>query len=173
MANEYYTRTNQKIYFAGLLLDTWKQAEEGRAATAQAQVMALREAVLFHLYGAVLALGHEIAGYYRTGGLEQIRVESLLEQQRQQQAPSPEFTELLELAAQPASWLARLLEAHAALFAAPVPVDSARLPAPSDGLIATVSVDEPVVPLAQAELQHWRQQLKELALRFRESLTEC
>ena len=65
MAQERYTRTNQKIYFAGLALQALNKAEQGQAINAQAQVQAEREAVLFHLYGALLGLCHEIAGYYR------------------------------------------------------------------------------------------------------------
>lgn len=62
MANERYTRTNQKLYFAGVALDFWRKAEAGRAMNWQAQVQAEREACLFHLYGALLGLCHEIAG---------------------------------------------------------------------------------------------------------------
>ncbi len=34
MAHELYTRTNQKIYFAGLSLEALARAEEGRAMNA-------------------------------------------------------------------------------------------------------------------------------------------
>ena len=65
MANELYTRTNQKIYFAGLSLEALGRAEEGKEMNAIALVQAGREAALFHLYGALLGLCHEIAGFYR------------------------------------------------------------------------------------------------------------
>ena len=64
-ANELYTRTNQKIYFAGLSLEALGRAEEGKEMNAIALVQAGREAALFHLYGALLGLCHEIAGFYR------------------------------------------------------------------------------------------------------------
>jgi len=40
-------------------------------------------------------------------------------------------------------------------------------------LIAAVSVEEEVAPLSRDELESWRQQLKQLVLRYRESLSEC
>ena len=40
MAHELYTRTNQKIYFAGLALEAMSKAGEGRAMNAQALVQA-------------------------------------------------------------------------------------------------------------------------------------
>ena len=43
MAHELYTRTNQKIYFAGLALEAMNKAGEGRAMNAQALVQAERE----------------------------------------------------------------------------------------------------------------------------------
>ncbi len=36
MAQELYTRTNQKLYFAGLALEAWKRADAERAMNAQA-----------------------------------------------------------------------------------------------------------------------------------------
>lgn len=65
MAKEIYTRTNQKIFFAGIALDNWRKAEASSVFNVQALVQAEREAALFHLYGGLLGLCHEIAGYYR------------------------------------------------------------------------------------------------------------
>ena len=55
MAHELYTRTNQKIYFAGLALENWRRAEEKGAMNAPGLIQAEREASLFHLYGALPA----------------------------------------------------------------------------------------------------------------------
>jgi len=44
----------------------------------QAQVQAEREACLFHLYGALLGLCHEIAGYYRLPQADANAVEQLI-----------------------------------------------------------------------------------------------
>ena len=116
MAHELYTRTNQKLYFAGLALEAWKRAETGQAMNAQALIQAERESALFHLYGAVLGLCHEIAGFYRLPEARAPRVDMLLNQAVLNAAPSPELAELVELAQQPETWLGRLLAAYTALF---------------------------------------------------------
>ncbi len=171
MAHELYTRTNQKIFFAGLSLDSWRKAEEAASLNSQGVIQAEREACLFHLYGALLGLCHEIAGYYRTSGAGARAVAAFLTRDVLEAAPSPELAELLELSEQPDTWLSQLLGAYDALFEAP------RAPAkvktdPRQPLIEAVSLEEEVPPLPRAELEAWRQNLKGLALRFRESLTE-
>ncbi len=65
MAQELYTRTNQKLFFAGLALESMAKAEQSQAMNAQGLVQAERESALFHLYGALLGLCHEIGGFYR------------------------------------------------------------------------------------------------------------
>ena len=172
MAHELYTRTNQKIFFAGLALDSLRKAEVGDVVNAQALLQAEREAVLFHLYGAVLGLCHEIAGYYKTAEANAPRVELLLNATVLQASPSPELAELVEIAQQPESWLARLLAAHAALFQPPQAPKTAKVD-PTLPLITAVSVGEEQAPLSRDELESWRQQLKQLVLRYRESLSEC
>jgi hypothetical protein len=44
---------------------------------------------------------------------------------------------------------------------------------PTLPLITAVSVEEDVAPLSRETLESWRQNLKDLALRFRETLSEC
>jgi hypothetical protein len=70
--------------------------------------------------------------------------------------------------------LAKLLAAHAALFQPP------RAPHKPKGgvtqpLIQAVNLDEVDEPeeLSREELESWRQNLKGLAIRFREGLNEC
>ncbi|MBC9251375.1 PasA protein [Pseudomonas alcaligenes] len=172
MAHELYTRTNQKIFFAGLALEDLGRAEAGQAVNAQALQQVRREEVLFHLYGALLGLCHEIAGYYRLAEAGAPRVELLLNAQVLQAAPSPELAELVELAQQPETWLAQLLQAHAELFRPPQAPPTAKVD-PRLPLIQAVSVEEAPAALARTELEAWRQQLKQLVLRFRESLSEC
>ncbi|UUY06852.1 PasA protein [Pseudomonas sp. J452] len=172
MAHELYTRTNQKIYFAGLALENLRKAEAGASMHGQGQVQAEREAALFHLYGALLGLCHEIAGYYRLPEANVPRAELLLNQAVLQAAPSPELAELVELAQQSETWLAQLLQAYAKLFQPPLAPKTAKVD-PTLPLIQAVSVEEEVPQLGREELEAWRQQLKQLALRFRESLSEC
>jgi len=86
----------------------------------------------------------------------------------------PELAEMVELAQNRETWLAKLLEAHAALFQPP------RAPRKPKGdvtqpLIVAVNLDEqePEPELSREELESWRQNLKSLAIRFREGLNEC
>lgn len=171
MAHELYTRTNQKIYFAGLALESWRRAEDNGAMNAPGVIQAEREACLFHLYGALLGLCHEIAGYYRLPGANAPRVELLLVRSPSNASPSPELAELIELAEHSETWLAHLLKAYAALFEPPRAPAKAKTD-PTLPLIEAVSVEEDVPALGRAEVEAWRGNLKELALRFRESLTE-
>ncbi|BAQ73660.1 MULTISPECIES: DUF6586 family protein [Pseudomonas] len=174
MAHELYTRTNQKIYFAGLALEALARAEEGRAMNAQALVQAGRESVLFHLYGALLGLCHEIAGFYRLPQASAARVEQILNREVLDSIAIPELAELLELAQSPQTWLAQLLSAYNELFQPP------RAPHKPKGdvtqpLIVAVNLDEPepAPELSREELESWRQNLKALAIRFRDGLNEC
>ena len=171
MAHELYTRTNQKIFYAGLSLESWHKAQTGRAMNAQALIQAEREATLFHLYGALLGLCHEIAGYYRLANSDTPRAEDLLTQAVLDIAPSQELGELVELAQSPDSWLAQLLGAYAELFQPPQAAKKAKLD-PATPLITAVSLDEDVEPLSRETLELWRQHLKALAQRFRETLVE-
>ncbi|MGF6694080.1 hypothetical protein M2318_004164 [Metapseudomonas resinovorans] len=172
MAHELYTRTNQKLFFAGLSLESWRKAEEGRAMNAQALVQSEREASLFHLYGALLGLCHEIAGYYRLPEANSPRVELVLTPEVLAVAPSPELAELVELAQQSETWLAELLAAYRGLFQPPQAPKQAKVD-PTLPLITAVSLEEEVAPLSRETLESWRQSLKSLALRFRETLSEC
>jgi hypothetical protein len=167
MANELYTRTNQKIYFAGLSLEALGRAEAGQEMNAIALVQAGREAALFHLYGALLGLCHEIAGFYRLPQAGSPRAEMIMARDVLETMAIPELAELVD------SWVARLLKAHADMFQPPrvphVPKGDVTQP-----LIVAVALeaDEPK-PLSRQELESWRQELKKLALRFREGLSEC
>ncbi|EJL03055.1 MULTISPECIES: DUF6586 family protein [Pseudomonas] len=174
MAHELYTRTNQKIYFAGLSLEALTRAEDGRAMNSPALLQAGRESALFHLYGALLGLCHEIAGFYRLPQANAARAELLLTREVLETIAIPELAEMVELAHNPETWLAKLLAAHAALFEPP------RAPRKPKGdvtqpLIVAVNLDEqdPELELSREELESWRQNLKSLAIRFREGLNEC
>lgn len=171
MAQELYTRTNQKIFYAGLALESWRKAEQAQSLNALALIQAEREAALFHLYGALLGLCHEIAGYYRITDSTAPLAESFLTPAVLQSAPSQELGELVELAQASESWLAQLLSAYALLFKPPQAGKKAKLD-PAMPLITAVSLDEEEKPLTHQDLEAWRQQLKVLAQRFRETLSE-
>lgn len=139
-----------------------------------ALTQAVRESALFHLYGALLGLCHEIAGFYRLPHANAPRAELLFTQEVLETIAIPELAEMVELAHNPQTWLAQLLAAHAALFEPP------RAPRKPKGdvtqpLIMAVNLDEeePEQALSREELESWRQNLKSLAIRFREGLNEC
>lgn len=174
MAHELYTRTNQKLYFAGLALEALGRAEQGAAMNAAALAQAEREAVLFHLYGGLLGLCHEIAGYYRLTDADSPKAERFLTPEALAAAPNPQLGELVELAGNRATWLARLLHEYNALWQPP---RAPRKPKQdvTQPLIQAVSLDEPeeAPALGREELEEWRQDLKSLAVRFRDGLSEC
>lgn len=174
MAHELYTRTNQKVYFAGLALEALKRAEQGGPINAAALAQAEREAVLFHLYGALLGLCHEIAGYYRLPDAESPRAERFLTPEALAAAPNPQLGELVELAGNRGTWVAALLGAYAGLWQPPREPKKPKADV-TQPLIEAVRLDEPLPtpPLGAEELEQWRQQLKSLAVRFREGLSEC
>ena len=171
MANELYTRTNQKIFYAGLALESWRKAEQAQNMNALALIQAEREAALFHLYGALLGLCHEIAGYYRLPESAAPRAESFLTASVLAAAPSQELGELVELAQSPDSWVAQLINAYAALFQPPQAGKKSKVD-PTTPLITAVSLDDDIEPLTHQALEAWRQHLKVLAQRFRETLSE-
>ncbi len=163
MANELYTRTNQKMYFTGLALDRWRQAVLDNRDPGC--ILAERETSLFHLYGALLGLCHEILGFYRSPAMELRRVEKILTRATLEQMPCPELAELLDMVGDPSSWLAVLLQQYGQLFQPPRPVQAENMNPPE-----TVLADDLLRDID--ELARWRQQLKALILRFRESMTE-
>lgn len=171
MAHEIYVRTNQKIYFAGLSLGSWKQFEASSSADAEAQIRGLREAALFHLHGALLSLCHEIAGYYRLSCAGASTVESMVNARQLEAEPTAELGELHELSRQPDSWLAQLLSEYRALFEPPRAPRKAKVD-PALALIQATSLEAQPEGLSRECLEGWRQQLKMLALRFRESMSE-
>ena len=171
MAHELYTRTNQKIYFAGLSLEALARAEDGRAMNSPALIQAGRESALFHLYGALLGLCHEIGGYYRLPTASS--VEQLLEGDALNGIAIPEVAELLELARQRETWLAQMLSAYADLFRPPVAKKTPKTDV-TQPLIQAVNLDEPEQPaLSRETLESWRSNLKSLVRRFRDALSEC
>lgn len=172
MAKELYSRTNQKMLFAGLSIANWRQAEASSAVDVMVSIQAEIEASLFHLYGAVLGLCGEIADYYQLPA-EHTDVESFLCPAVLDRVPSPELALLLELMKQPDSWLSRLLSAYRQLFVAGVlPRAERRVPPPADGaLITLVSVQEKQ-RLTVEQVEQWRGQLQEVISHCRESLVE-
>jgi len=171
MANERYTRTNQKLYFASLALESWRAAGLLHAVHAQGRAQAEREAALFHLHGAVLALCHEVAGYYRMPQGDAGQVEVFLEAGRLADRPSPEFSELAELAGRQDSWLGQLIRAHGLLLQPPRETAKAERVS-SVPLITAINLAEEEATLTPERVGAWCSELKMLVVRFREGLSE-
>jgi hypothetical protein len=137
-----------------------------------ALIQAGRESALFHLYGALLGLCHEIAGFYRLPQANASRAEVL----------TREVLESLPSLSWPRWWswpVTRNLAGETAGGAFGV-VPAATVPQKPKGdvtqpLIQAVNLDEEEAPqeLSREELESWRQNLKGLAIRFREGLNEC
>lgn len=172
MASERYTRTNQKLYFAQQALESWRAAEASQALNAQTLIQGARETALFHLYGALLGLCHEIAGFYRMPQADAPRAEAFLNHDALEATPSPELGELVEVASERGSWLAQLLTAYQQLFLPPLEEKKAKVD-PAIPLITAINVGLPVreeLSLAVAETAIHA--LKALAVRFREGMSE-
>ena len=173
MAHELYTRTNQKLFFAGLALEAMAKARDSRAMNAQGLEQAERESAIFHLYGALLGLCHEIAGYYRLPQASTPRAEDLLSPKVLEAIAIPEMGELVELAQHRETWLAQLLASYQALFMPPRAPRKPKGDVTKPLIIAVGADEEPEQALTREEMEAWRQQLKGLAIRFREGLSEC
>jgi len=173
MAHELYTRTNQKLFFAGLALEAMAKAKTSGAMNAQGLETAEREAAVFHLYGALLGLCHEIAGYYRLPQANAPRAETLLTPQVLEAIAIPEMAELVELAQQRETWLAQLLASYNALFQPPREPKKPKGDVTQPLIISVGSQEQAEAELSREEMESWRQQLKGLAIRFREGLSEC
>ncbi len=169
MAHERYTRTNQKLYFAGLALESWRAALQLSVVTTQGRAQAEQEAALFHLHGALLALCHEVAGYYHLPHADAVQVEQVLDAQCLADRPSPELNELAELAGRRDSWLGQLMRAYLRLLQPPRQPANAKQ---SWALIPAINVDEEEERLTPEVFEVWRGELKTLVQRFRESLSE-
>lgn len=171
MAHERYTRTNQKLYFAVLALENWRAATLLSAMNAPGRAQAEQEAALFHLHGAVLALCHEIAGYYRLPQGDAGQIKAFLDAARLTDKPNPELSELAELAGRHNSWLGQLLRAYGLLLQPPG--ETAKVePVASSSLITAINVGEEESTLTPELVDTWRSELKALVLRFREGLSE-
>ena len=173
MAYEPYTRTNQKLHFCGLALENWLRAERDSSFASAAQIQAEREAALFHLHGALLALCHEIAHSYRLPDASWPALEHFLDEHYLSRSPCPELSELFELSRQSDSWLACACAAYRLLLLPPQAPRKIKQDA-TLALIQAVNLDEQEdePPLSRETIQQWRGQLKALVLRFRDSLTE-
>jgi len=113
------------------------------------------------------------AGFYRLPQAGAARAEQLLDAEVLAGMAIPELAELIELADNRQTWLAQMLTAYADLFRPPVAKKTAKTDV-TQPLIQAINLDEPEQPaLSRVELEQWRSNLKDLARRFRDALSEC
>lgn len=154
MANEPYTRTNQKMYFASLALTQWRTAESVDSIESAGKVQAARESAIFHLHGAAVALCYEICSFYRLDAdFESLTSDQLSKLTAETLKVSPELNELLLLINQPENWLSQLVLAYRQIQSPALNLSAASFH-------------------SHAEIEHIRNELKSLILRCRETLTE-
>lgn len=173
MSNVYISRTNQKLLFAKLHLDSLKQAEQGRGWSKHAQIESFEESVLFHLVSAYSAYLREIAEVYYLQP-ETISTRDELQQQLEDKGmEAPEAKELGQLAGSD-SWLAQLLAAYRACWAAQGREQAAASEHASLSEIQVVQVnpdhssDKEVIE----QLEGWMNSMRELIDRHREASQE-
>src|SRR5690606_18782878 len=113
----------------------------------------------------------EVGGYYRLACASAARLEDCLNAETLAAEPTAELGELHELLSHSETWLAQLNSAYQALFEPPRAPRKAKVD-PGLALIQATQLEEGPAPLSRECLDDWRQQLKTLALRFRESMSE-
>ena len=85
----------------------------------------------------------------------------------------PELAEMVELARAPQTWLAQLIATHGALYQ-PLQAPKKVKADVFQPLIVAVNLDDETPhELSRETLEEWRQNLKSLAIRFRDGLNEC
>ncbi|MEH6471836.1 MAG: DUF6586 family protein [Halopseudomonas sp.] len=173
MSNIYISRTNQKLLFAKLHLDSLKLAEQGSGWSKHAQIESYEESVLFHLVSAYSAYLREIAEVYRLEPEKISTRDELLEQMEAQGLEAPEAKELSQLAGSD-SWLSQLLAAYRACWMAQERDQAANGGHASLSEIQVVQVnpDHSSDLEVIGQLEGWVNDMRELVERQRESLKE-
>lgn len=165
MANEPYTITNQKLYFAKQALTDW-QALEKAPHSNKMLLKAYQERVIFHLYSSLWACYNEIATYYRFPlMIQSYALDIFLSKEFLEQYPSPELNELALLLNTSNSVVASVNKAWSALF---TPVTQLKQQAD----VNRIQVNNMDTTLNVELLSVYLQEITELILHFRSGLTE-
>ncbi|GGB90204.1 hypothetical protein GCM10011352_15290 [Marinobacterium zhoushanense] len=174
MSEIYVARTNQKLGFVRLHLDSLSRAQDSSAWNKHGMIESYNESVLFHLKGAVHAFVREIGERYR---LDVAAIDGVTDLQAQFESTgqeSPELNELAQLAASPGSWLERLERAYAACWNASAqrskPTDSSQ--SLSEIHVLQVNPDHAEDGALLSELRQWFSELNQLIDRQRSAMLE-
>lgn len=156
-------RTNQKLYFARLSCQQAEQTENIQQAQAH------REAVVFHLHGAILAFLQELVRYYRLNDLAPTlkSIEDLMADKGQ---VSPEISVLQHLSK--AGFIGELKRAYRMCQYAPEPSAPEPENETSSNLIIKVTqTTQAWLPDTQI-LREWHRDLTQLIDGFRNEMVE-
>jgi len=168
--NPWLSQVNQKLFFAGLLLDQNKQQEDRHGhielVLCQSAVYQLECAYRHHL--------REVADTYKCSAPEDISsVEQLAKALEDTGKHPAEATEMMNLEQQAGSWLQQLLSTWRSFQQ--LPQQSAR--ADSASPIAVMQVNEAsqkvLGELNKTQIQNWLAAMHELVDRHRELMIEC
>ena len=163
VARYHADRTNQKLYFTRL---AYQQAEK---ADSVQQAQGAREAAVFHLQGAVLALLQELARYYK---LDDARptLSSIEEKMALRGQVSPEITMLQQHTQN--GFLAHLNRAYLACQYAPEPPAAVAEEEVSSQLILKVTQGAQSCLPDVVLLKEWHRELTHLIEGFRNEMVE-
>lgn len=173
-------RTNQKLYFAKLQQELLEQALVSDDFDAEPKALACREAVIFHLEGALVSFLHELCRFYKLPALD--NTEALRVAMQAKGQVSPEVSLLQQWEQSTSSWLANLHAAYAAIQASaeavkaePEPEEEAEVSSSQRiseiRLVATQS-DLPLSEPDVANLKMWHQSLTQAIRDFRSEMQE-
>lgn len=172
--NSHPARTNQKLYFARLQLDLLDAALRDDDFSAEPRALSCREAALWHLDSAIGAFMQELSRFYKVQPAA-TTPETLAAAMAAQGRVSPEADILLQLLAQPETWMARLRALHAACYR-PVTLPDIAIEAESPARIAIpVQMTDSDQPLSEADvatLTHIHHALTQAIRDFRAELVE-
>ena len=169
--NPFLPAVNQKLYFSDLLLQQIGRNSPAAGRQAENLQLALCQSILFQLEAAYRLYLREVATTYRHSAADTISsVEELVAAMASMGKSPSEAGELVNLEADKASWLAKMLYAHDRLLEVE-PQDVVNTASP----IAVVQIDqgEERHELSADLLEEWLGAFRDLIERHREHMVEC
>ncbi|GLQ31019.1 DUF6586 family protein [Litoribrevibacter albus] len=118
-ASNWVPLTNEKLYFAQVILDYLKDEQAKESVFSKNRIAALEESAVSHLYNAYIALLCELAAEHNVPfQVEQLTLNQLNEALMQRDDGRREIAELMALLSEPGSWLSRLHQSYRNRFVA-------------------------------------------------------
>lgn len=112
-ASNWVPLTNEKLYFAQVVLDYLKDEQAKESVFSKNRMAALEESAVSHLYNAYTALLCELAAEHNVPFQpDQLTLNQLNEALMQRDDGRREIAELMALLSEPGSWLSRLQQSY-------------------------------------------------------------